>query len=78
MTTQLCLTLPSETLWKQSVNERSWDTAGRWVTQVGTIKPGALVRFGAKKQSTEKTFFVRFSRETGRAQKVGNSSGNYG
>lgn len=78
MTTQLCLTLPMETLWKWSVNERSWGTAGRWITQVGAIKPGASVRFGAKKESTEKPFFVRFSSETGRAQKVGNNSGSYG
>lgn len=52
------------------MNKRSWGAARRWVTQVGAIKSGTLIRFGTKKQSTEKPFFVRFSRETGRAQKV--------
>lgn len=52
MTIQLCLTPWSETLWKHSVNERSWGAAGRWVTQVGTIKPGTLIRLKAKNGKT--------------------------
>lgn len=42
-TTQLCLTLQSEALCKQSVRE--WISGYCWITQAETIKTGTLLDF---------------------------------